>query len=141
MLETLFLSFLFVSYPLYPTQNTTPGSMCLTSDPDFKEYRYPEKIPYCARKVSSSKKKRIYEKYGIPLADRSHYTIDHLVPLALGGSNHENNLWPEAKELRAKYRPTLEIDLYKKISRGEISQQDAVKCIKVAKFTLMSNCS
>jgi hypothetical protein len=33
--------------------------------------------------------------YGISIRDRDIYQVDHLIPVALGGSNAEENLWPQ----------------------------------------------
>lgn len=51
------------------------------------------------RDVSVSLKKDIFASYGIayPVPFGS-YEIDHLVPLALGGSNEVANLWPKSAE-------------------------------------------
>jgi len=96
MLKTLALLSLLI-YPHTPNATVTPGSLCDTQNADFIEFRYQEHIPYCARNVSSVLKAKIYEQYGIPEADRDQFTIDHLIPLSIGGSNDRSNLWPEAK--------------------------------------------
>jgi hypothetical protein len=116
------------AYPTQPNQNETPGSLCTLQDPDFAERRYPEQIIYCQRNVSSWTKTKIYEAYQIPKKCRSHYTIDHLVPLSIGGSNHKENLWPENKLVKAT-RPTLEDDTYLALKNGEITQQQAIEII------------
>ena len=122
-----------MSYPLTPDKNETPGSVCLESDDDFEEYRYEEQIAYCHRNVASSLKTEIYEWYEIASGERKNYTIDHLIPLSLGGDNTRVNLWPEHKEVKAK-RPALENQLYAKLRDGEIRQRDAIQTILEAKF-------
>ncbi len=47
------------------------------------------------RHVSKAKKARVFTAYGIPVADRHLYVIDHLIPRELAGSDLESNLWPE----------------------------------------------
>jgi hypothetical protein len=44
----------------------------------------------------------ILAAYGIPLAQKNRYKIDHLIPLEMGGSNDPANLWPQlvAESLR-----------------------------------------
>lgn len=133
MLKTLAIV-LLLNYPQTPNNQTTPGQLCTESDSDFGEYRYEEQIPYCERNVSSALKAKIYDDYRIPEADRSQYTIDHLIPLSLGGSNNISNLWPEAKILKQERRPHLEDELYMKLQAGEINQQTAIECILGAKF-------
>ena len=120
-------------YPTIPNREETPGHLCTTKNPDFKEYRYSEKIPYCQRNVNTDRKKFIYDNYKIAENERNQYTIDHLVPLSIGGSNEIKNLWPEHKNVKAE-RPTLEVDTYKALEAGEITQKDAIEIILNAKF-------
>ena len=51
------------------------------------------------RNVSISLKKKVFAQYGIeyPVPFGS-YEVDHLIPLALGGSNDIANLWPKSAE-------------------------------------------
>jgi hypothetical protein len=50
------------------------------------------------RKVSAKTKAKVYAAYKVPKKDRSKYTIDHLIPLSLGGNNSTKNLWPEPEK-------------------------------------------
>ena len=138
MLKPLVFS-LLMQYPMTPVQNMTPGDFCSDKSADFDGYRYEERIPHCRRNVSSATKRRVYEKYRIPERDRDQYTIDHLIPLSIGGSNSIENLWPEAVELKRTFRPTLEDDIYKLIRDGEIEHEQAVECMYLAKYELI-NC-
>ncbi|MPY93419.1 MAG: hypothetical protein GEV08_10225 [Acidimicrobiia bacterium] len=36
----------------------------------------------------------VFASYGVSIRDRDIYQVDHLVPVSLGGSNAEENLWP-----------------------------------------------
>ena len=121
------------AYPTHPNPAETIGELCDPSDIDFVEYRYSEKIPYCVRNVDTRLKTEIYEVYGIPADCRHRYTIDHLIPLSLGGNNAYANLWPEHKLVKAT-RPTLEVDLYNALKAGSITQAKAIKTIKSAKM-------
>jgi hypothetical protein len=47
----------------------TPGEKCTRDDPDFQEYRYAERIPYCRRHVTHGDKVAIGRTYGIDEAD------------------------------------------------------------------------
>ncbi len=51
------------------------------------------------RKVSTSLKKKVFAEYGIlyPVPFGS-YEVDHVIPLAIGGSNDIANLFPEASD-------------------------------------------
>jgi hypothetical protein len=130
-----FLSiFSFASdFPKIPNSKFSPGHLCSTKETDFFEYRYEEKIPYCKRNVSSKTKNYIYTLYSIPLDQRKNFTIDHIIPLSLGGSNNEKNLWPEHLEIK-KTRPTIEYDLYLNLKNGDISHKEAVETILNIKY-------
>ena len=129
----LVVSSLVLAYPLVPDFNSSPGHLCTEEDDDFSEYRYDEQIVYCARDVSSASKKKIYKEYGIDQSQRRKYTIDHIIPLSIGGSNSRSNLWPEHKEVKAT-RPDLEYELFLDLKAGKITQRNAVKQILQVKF-------
>jgi len=117
----------------YTPEAATKGSVCTTRDKHFEEFRYPEQIAYCYRKVSSSLKKQIYDAYGVPTKCRKHYTIDHFYPLSLGGTNRADNLWPEAKSIK-NLRKDLETELFKELQRGSITRAEALSIIHEAKM-------
>ena len=52
------------------------------------------------RDVSEGLKDQVYASYGLPRDPPGKYEVDHLIPLALGGSNDIANLWPESAEPR-----------------------------------------
>ena len=101
----------------------SPGSKPLNSSPDAGQTRTPginypdplrtpgEVFPVglevicvkgytkTVRDVSTATKNRIYAEYGITRARLpNEFEMDHLIPLALGGSNSDLNLWPEPAE-------------------------------------------
>ena len=121
------------AYPMIPDVEYSPGTLCDRGNPDYTEDRYDEQIPYCERNVSSSLKKEIYELYEIPSNCRSRYTIDHIIPLSLGGDNSPENLWPEHKNIKAT-RPQLELNLYHSLRDGKITQKQAIQTILKNKF-------
>lgn len=133
----LFSSYLF-AYPQIPNSEISSGDLCTLDNPDFVEYRYDEKIPYCVRNVSTKLKKRIYKTYGIAEEEQKEYTIDHIVPLSIGGSNCIKNLWPEHFRVKAT-RPNLEKNLYEQLKNGEITQKEAIKIILDTKFNCCDN--
>ena len=120
------------NFPVTPGPGTV-GSLCTTNDSDFVEYRYSGKIPYCQRNVSTYDKKKIYDYYGVPEHCRKEYTIDHFIPLSLGGTNRADNLWPEAKVVKHT-RQNLELQLFDELRKGTISQADALAEIREAKL-------
>ncbi|MDH4467460.1 MAG: HNH endonuclease signature motif containing protein [Bacteriovoracaceae bacterium] len=125
LLLFLFLAQMSWGFPIIPNPEMTPGGVCTKDSPDFSTYRYQQQIPYCARSVSTGLKNKIYEKYGIPSKCRKQYTIDHLIPLSIGGNNDIKNLWPEHKILK-RSRQNLEVELFKKLEANQILQKDAI---------------
>lgn len=121
------------AYPIIPDSDLTPGHLCTRNDRDFDGYRYAEKIAHCRRGVSGSQKRRIYESYSIPPQCRGQYTIDHLVPLSMGGSNRDLNLWPEHYKVK-QTRRDLEQEVYLLLKKGEIKRETAVEIILEEKF-------
>lgn len=119
-------SLVLLAYLLIPP---THGHLCAPEDPDFDEYRYEESIPHCVRNVTTEKKIDICLRDGIE--DRTNFTVDHIIPLALGGSNSDDNIWCQHKSLAVT---GLEYQLYRKLTLGEISQQEAIATIIEAKF-------
>jgi hypothetical protein len=124
-----------LAYPLTPNLETTPSSICDEDNPDFSEYRYKEKIPYCRRNVSGKLKTFIYDMYQIPRNCRRQFTIDHFIPLSIGGDNRIENLWPEHHSIKQQ-RPNLEYDVYEKLRDGKINQKTAIQIIYSAKMNL-----
>ena len=133
----LFWVFLFIflsqqglaaDFPFVPRGIWTSGSLCTAKNPDFKKYAYKERIAKCHRSVSSAQKRRIYEKYKVPSKCRRHYTIDHFIPLSMGGTNEPDNLWPEHKNIKAT-RQDLEFDVFLELRDGRITQETAIDII------------
>ena len=114
-----------------PDFSFTPGNLCTPSDPNFKEYRYPEHIPYCQRNVTHDMKATVAAHYGVPEADWHGYEFDHLIPLAIGGDSSVDNLWPQpnADNQGSSGKDRLENDLYLQMKAGTITQAEAVKRI------------
>jgi hypothetical protein len=120
-----------VGYPaiLTPNAQVSPGSFCTKYNKDFLELRYGEQIAYCMRNVSTKTKNEICKRDGVN--DRTHYTVDHIIPLSLGGSNHSSNLWCQRKDLNTS---ELEYFYYKQVSRGILRWIDAVEGVLSCKF-------
>ena len=97
----LTLSDIAFSYPKTPDIKIAPGRLCHESDPDFTGYRYMQRVPTCRRNVSYKTKNKICLLYGVD--DRRNYTVDHIIPLSLGGSNHESNLWCQHRDIFTGY--------------------------------------
>ena len=126
-----------IDFPQSPHPQVTPGSLCDTPT----EYRYPEHINYCERDVSPGEKEIIFEiyrrkvGYTLNIRDRSDYKIDHYIPLCAGGSNKQNNLWPQHKSVFNVTDP-LESVGCEKLKTARITQRDLVQLIQLAKLNL-----
>ncbi len=121
-------------WPRIPNSRLTPGSMCKTPS----EYRYPERIAYCARAVKSERKDQVVALYDRTLGTRiaqqgrRNFKIDHLIPLCMGGSNEMDNLWPQHPEIYTLTDP-VEGTLCTLLQQGKIRQSEAVRLILLAK--------
>jgi hypothetical protein len=130
-------SFAGDQFPTGPNPQMTPGSLC--ANPSNK--RYKENIPYCERNVSTSEKKQIIKNYDEELGykirqmNRQDFKIDHFIPLSIGGSNSQDNLWPQHKSVYGITDP-LEQEVFNKISEGRITQSEAIRVIREAKLNL-----
>jgi len=65
------------------------------------------------------------------VTDRAEFTVDHIIPLALGGDNSDDNLWCQHYTLAVT---DLENRMYLALVRGTISQRDAIAKVLYAKF-------
>jgi hypothetical protein len=123
-------------FPSGPDAKLTPGRLC--DRPDSR--RYPEQIPYCNRHVDPHLKDDVFREYrnsGYRLnpKDRAKYKIDHLIPLCAGGSNEEENLWPQHESI---YLQTDAIESVgcEKLKEAKIKQSNLVNLILSAKKDL-----
>lgn len=135
--QVAFASDVYIAeFPKGPIAELTPGELCNRAS----EYRYPERIAYCERDVSSQQKKEIFEiyrreGYRLDPKTRSSYKIDHYIPLCAGGSNNDENLWPQHKSV---YEITDDIEQKgcEKMKLGVLKQARFVFLIKKVKNDL-----
>ncbi len=120
------------SVPIKPNPTYTQGDFCDRRDTDYEGIRYKDKVAVCYRNVTWEIKDQVYAQYNVPRKCRKYYTVDHYVPLFMGGSNQVQNLWPEHKDIKAT-RQTLEQELYNRLNAGEIGQDYALRVITHAK--------
>lgn len=76
------------------------------------------------RNVPQKLRKAVFAEYSVPYPQpRGAFEVDHLVPLALGGSNDIANLWLEAAEPAPGFREKdiVEIYLWGEICAGRIA--------------------
>lgn len=122
------------SIPLIPNEKWAQGSLCTRQHGDYETDRYSQKIPYCKRNVDSTLKQKLYDLYQVPEKCRSRYTIDHIIPLSIGGDNSPENLWPEHKDVKGT-RPMLEEEIFGEVRDGHMTQKEAIQIILKEKFT------
>src|SRR5215475_14711044 len=77
--------------PYLPKPELTPGDVFDVILEDVCTPGYTKKV----RAVPSALRTQAFKSYGIASDRRSEYQLDHLIPLALGGSNSIKNLWPQ----------------------------------------------
>jgi len=118
--------------PLKPNPEITTGDFCDRRDNDFEGTRYKEKVAICYRDVSRDRKTAVYRAYGIPDRCRPFFTVDHYIPLSMGGSNQVQNLWPEHKDIKAT-RQNLEQETYEQLANGHLTQEQALHIVTHAK--------
>jgi hypothetical protein len=76
---------------IYPNDQLTPGDI-QTNDLNVICYEYYSKLLVM---LPDDVTKQVYARYNITNPGYHEFEIDHWVPLALGGSNNIENLWPQ----------------------------------------------
>jgi hypothetical protein len=76
----------------------------------------------------------IMKEYGLPAGAHHQYEVDHLVPLEIGGSDDDKNLWPQPRRSiervwNAERKNELENKLHALICTGEIDPEIAQRAI------------
>jgi hypothetical protein len=60
--------------------------------------------------------------YGVPLAKRTSYQLDHLIPVSLGGDNRPQNLWPQPLGPKAAdLKDRVELRLHSLVCSGHLT--------------------
>lgn len=121
-------------FPTRPNEKVTPGDICDVAD----SFRYPERIKYCERNVSRERKAAIFYMYDREFGfhtqemNRTDFKIDHYIPLCMGGSNDNENLWPQHKSIYQQTDP-IEPVLCELMASGQILQMKAISIIRSVK--------
>lgn len=126
---TVVVALLFVSsavaddLPIRPDPMLTPGAVMTTNATTICQPGYSKTV----RHTSGKLKAKIYREYGIEKA-RSHFEVDHLVSLELGGADVAENLWPQSYDTaqwNAHSKDKLENRLHILVCTGQLSIQQA----------------
>ena len=80
------------------------------------------------RNVPLDVKRTVYRRYGISRHAPGQFEVDHLIPLAVGGSNDERNLWPQAAPGYHR-KDRIEADLARAVCARRVSLADAQHAI------------
>lgn len=136
-MSRFFCLFLFLlAYPveaqeavsLLPDMNLTAGGVRSVDVKEICQQGYSKTV----RKTSGKLKNKIYKKYGVQ-KDIQRYKIDHLIPLSIGGSDGEENLWPSPlfpKLMNGHDKDRLEFRLYRMVCHEGYDVQEAQREIQ-----------
>jgi hypothetical protein len=97
----------------------TPGDAFYVTIEDICTPGYAKKI----RSGTKPLRDQAFKSYGVLSCRRGEYQLDHLIPLALGGSNSIKNLWPQPNNTspwNARVKDALEVRLHKLVCRGQV---------------------
>jgi hypothetical protein len=74
------------------------------------------------RRVSTKTRSKAYVEYHVSKRDQFRYTLDHLIPLELGGSNTQDNLWPEPTggDMGSSSKDQVERNLHSLVCAGTV---------------------
>ena len=109
--------------PIRPDATLTPGAVLTTDSATVCQLGYSKSV----RHTSGKLKALIYREYGV---DRtaSHFEVDHLISLELGGADVAANLWPQSYDTlpwNAHVKDKLENRLHALVCAGTLSLQSA----------------
>lgn len=76
------------------------------------------------RNVPRTVRDHVYNRYGLKLDQRKGWVIDHRLPLELGGSNAESNLFPQPRA-EAKVKDREESRLHRAVCSGQMTLSTA----------------
>jgi hypothetical protein len=77
-----------------PDPTLTPGAVRTTDVADVCTHGTNQ-----LRHMSRGRSDAILAEYGLPAGPHEAYEIDHLIPLGIGGSDDDANLWPEPRQM------------------------------------------
>nr|ALS90375.1 HNH endonuclease [uncultured bacterium] len=121
----------FVQNPdgvVFPDRALTPGAVFDdVVAADICELYYTQGV----RQPRFNDKIAAFASYGISIRDRDIYQVDHLIPVSLGGSNAEANLWPQPYDelAGADQKDLLERHLRGLVCSNKLDLRDAQRTI------------
>jgi hypothetical protein len=116
------------TYYHLPNALLTPGKVASTNVEEVCNPAYPT----AARNVSQYRKNKVYKRYGVTKANCTNgCKIDHLIPIAIGGANDIENLWPHeyGADWTVNEKTRLEVRLRKAVCKEKMPIIWAQQCI------------
>jgi hypothetical protein len=113
--------------PIRPDPKLTPGTVLTTDATTVCQPGYARSV----RHTSGKLKEQVYRAYGITKDERaggSHFEVDHLISLALGGADVAANLWPQSYDTapwNAHVKDKLEDRLHVLVCTGKLPLEQA----------------
>ncbi|HEX8898040.1 MAG TPA: HNH endonuclease signature motif containing protein [Chthoniobacterales bacterium] len=83
--------------------------------------------------VTVAMERKVFARYRLPWASRAEFKVDHLIPVALGGADTLDNLWPQkirAKPYGADRKELLAEVLLQKVRAGKMTLAQAQEEIR-----------
>jgi hypothetical protein len=113
--------------PIRPDPKLTPGAILTTDAATVCQPGYSKSVRHTSGKLKAS----IYREYGL---DRSvsHFEVDHLISLELGGADVAANLWPQSYDTvtwNAHTKDKLEDRLHALVCAGRLPLEQAQRDI------------
>lgn len=107
--------------PIRPDDKLTPGVVASTDEKEVCATGPNGTYSQQHRQTSSAMKKQVYQRYGIDKKSRD-FEIDHRLPLALGGKDDVENLWPQEGWKHPSYhdKDKCEVALWKAVCKKHI---------------------
>jgi hypothetical protein len=107
-----------------PDPKLTPGDLFDVTLADICKPGYSKTV----RAVPKYLRDQAFGNYGIESHQRRDYQLDHLIPLAIGGSNSVQNLWPQphtALPWGARAKDRLESRVHRLVCAGKLDLNTA----------------
>jgi hypothetical protein len=113
-----------------PDPTLTPGSVRTTDLNDVCSGLGTARLRHMTRERSDG----IMHAYGLPGGRHEAYEIDHLIPLSIGGSDDNANLWPEPRRMiesdwPAERKDELEMRLHSLVCSGRLDIEVAQSAV------------
>jgi hypothetical protein len=109
--------------PIRPDPRLTPGAVLRTDTAIVCQPGYNRTVRHTSGKLKAA----IYRKYRLDKSE-SHFEVDHLISLELGGSDVAANLWPESYDTilwNARVKDRLEDRLHALVCAGRLPLEQA----------------